>query len=155
MPIGSPESGAVDRLRKAYGDDLPVDEGELRSLVTEYHNERLIIPMQVIDGADLSDLQRLSVLQHQGAATGLLDFTENPLVALWVTCTEELDKDARVFLLDVGESPSRPKRPDVGRSVRCRTSDRVLRTRPFAWSADRCAAERVCDLQPFSASLST
>ena len=98
-----PESGAVDRLRKAYGEDLPLDEGELRNLVAEYHRERLIMPMQVVDGADLSDLQRLSVLQHQGAATGLLDFTENPLVALWFACAEELDKDARVFLLDVGD----------------------------------------------------
>ena len=106
-----PESGAVHRLRKAYGEDLPVGEGELRNLVAEYHRERLIMPMQVVDGADLSDLQRLSVLQHQGAATGLLDFTENPLVALWFACTEELDKDARVFLLDVGD-------PQVARNGR-------------------------------------
>ena len=98
-----PESGAVYRLRKAHGDDLPVDEGELRNLVTEYHRERLIMPMQVIDGANLSDLQRLSVVQHQGAATGLLDFTEYPLVALWFACTEEPEKDARVFLLDIGD----------------------------------------------------
>ena len=106
-----PESGAVHRLRKAYGEDLPIDEGELRNLLVEYHRERLIMPMQVIDGADLSDLQRLSVLQHQGAATGLLDFTENPLVALWFACTEEPDRDARVFLLDVGD-------PQVARNGR-------------------------------------
>ena len=106
-----PESGAVHRLRKANGEDLPVDEGELRNLLAEYHRERLIMPMQVIDGADLSDLQRLSVLQHQGAATGLLDFTENPLVALWFACTEEPDRDARVFLLDVGD-------PQVARNGR-------------------------------------
>lgn len=98
-----PESGAVDRIRKAYGEEIPVDEGELRNLVAEYHRERLIMPMQVIDGANLSDLQRLSVLQHQGAATGLLDFTENPLVALWIACTEEPEKDARVFMLDIGD----------------------------------------------------
>ena len=106
-----PESGAVHRLRKAYGENLPVDEGELRNLVAEYHRERLIMPMQVIDGADLSNLQRLSVLQHQGAATGLLDFTENPLVALWFACTEEPDNDARVFLLDIGD-------PQVARNGR-------------------------------------
>ena len=106
-----PESGAVHRLRNAYGADLPLDEGELRNLVVEYHRERLIMPMQVIDGADLRDLQRLSVLQHQGAATGLLDFTEYPLVALWFACTEELDKDARVFLLDIGD-------PHVARNAR-------------------------------------
>ncbi len=98
-----PESGAVHRLRKAYGEDFPADEGKLRNLVAEYHRERLIMPMQVIEGADLSDLQRLAILQHQGAATGLLDFTENPLVALWFACTEEPDRDARVFLLDIGD----------------------------------------------------
>ena len=98
-----PESGAVDRLRTAYGEDFPVDESELRALLAEYHRERLIMPMQVIDGDKLSDLQRLSVLQHQGAATGLLDFTENPLVALWFTCIEERDKDAKVFLIDIGD----------------------------------------------------
>ena len=106
-----PESGAVYRLRKAHGADLPVDGSELRNLVAEYHRERLLMPMQIIDGADLSDLQRLSVLQHQGAATGLLDFTENPLVALWVACAEEPDKDARVFLLDIGD-------PQVARNGR-------------------------------------
>ena len=66
-----PESGAVHRLREAYGDDIPKAEGELRNMVAEYHRERLIMPMQVMDGADWSDLQRLSVLQHQGAAPGL------------------------------------------------------------------------------------
>ncbi len=99
----APESGAVDRLRKAYGEDIPIDQSELRNLVAEYHREQLIMPMQVIDGAILSDLQRLSVLQHQGAATGLLDFTENPLFALWLACTEEPAKDARVFVLDIGD----------------------------------------------------
>ncbi len=99
----APESGAVHRLREAHGEDLPVDEGALRALVVEYHRERLIMPMEVIDGLDLSDLQRLSILQHQGAATGLLDFTENPLVALWFACTAEHEKNAKIFLLDIGD----------------------------------------------------
>ena len=100
----APESGAVHRLRAAYGEDLPVDEDELQNWVATYHKEQLVMPMQVIDGADLTDLQRLSVLQHQGAATGLLDFTKSPLVALWFACTEEAEKDAKVFLLDIGET---------------------------------------------------
>ena len=61
--------------------------------------------MQVIDGADLGDLQRLSVLQHQGAATGLLDFTEYLLAALWFACKKSKKsdhKDARIFILDIG-----------------------------------------------------
>ena len=61
------------------------------------------MPMEVIDGASLSDLQRLSILQHQGAATGLLDFTEQPLVALWFVCTELPKENGRVFILDIGD----------------------------------------------------
>ena len=105
------ESGAVYRLRKAYGEDLPLDEGELQNLVAEYHKEQLITPMEIIDGAKLSDKKRLSVLQHQGAATAFLDFTENPLVALWFSCTEEFDKDACVSFLDIGD-------PQVARNGR-------------------------------------
>ena len=98
-----PESGSVRRLRGAYGEEFPVEEGELRRLVAQYHNEQLIMPMGVIDGATLSDLQRLSILQHQGAATGLLDFTAYPLVALWFACAELPEKDARVFVVDIGD----------------------------------------------------
>ena len=98
-----PLSGAVRRLRKAYGDAVLKDENDLRTLVARYHAEQLIMPMAVIDGTDMSDMQRLSTLQHQGAATGLLDFTENALVALWFACAEWPDKDGKVFILDLGD----------------------------------------------------
>ncbi len=100
-----PESGAVRRLRNAYSEDFPVDENDLQRLVDEYQKEKLIMPMQIIDGNNsFSDLQRLSVLQHQGAATGLLDFTEYLLVALWFACKKlpDKDKDAKIFVLDIG-----------------------------------------------------
>lgn len=106
-----PQSGAVRRLQYAYGEELPVEDGELRRLVAQYHKEQLIMPMEVIDGATLSDLQRLSILQHQGAATGLLDFTEYPLVALWFACTEFPEKDGRIFVLDIGD-------PQIARNSR-------------------------------------
>ena len=96
------QSGALRRLQDAFGEDFPEDENELRKIVDRYHKEQLIMPMEVMDGATLSDLQRLSVLQHQGAATGLLDFTEYPLVALWFACAEWSDKDGKVFVLDIG-----------------------------------------------------
>ena len=133
-----PESGAVRRLRNAYGEDLPADESELRSLVSEYHKEQLIMPMQVIDGAELSDLQRLSVLQHQGAATGLLDFTEYLLVALWFACTEMPDKDGRAFVLDIGNpqvarnSRTLPDPFDAGQITVYYEPDRSLGTRIIA-----------------------
>lgn len=97
-----PESGAVRRLRDGYGEAFPAKEDDLRELVNEYHQGQLIDPMKLIDGDDLDNLQRLSVLQHQGAATGFLDFTESILVALWFACTDQFDKDARVFIMDIG-----------------------------------------------------
>ena len=98
-----PLSGAVRRLCEAYTDDILTDENELRTLVAQYHREKLIMPMAVIDGEQMSDMRRLSVLQHQGAATGLLDFTESALVALWFACAGSDDKDGKVFMLDIGD----------------------------------------------------
>ena len=42
----------------------------------------------VEDGREVSDLQLLAKLQHFGAATGRLDFTWSPLVALWFASDE-------------------------------------------------------------------
>ena len=46
-----------------------------------------------------SELDILAQLQHQGAATGLMDFTTNPLVALWFACNECFDDDGAVYVL--------------------------------------------------------
>ena len=94
-------SGAVDRLKQAHGADILDDESGLRKLISDYHRD-LILRMQAIDGERKRDLQRLSILQHHGAGTGLLDFTESPLVALWVACEDELNEDGKVFVLDIG-----------------------------------------------------
>ena len=96
-------SGAVRRLQRVYGASILDDEGKLTKLISEYHKDNLILPMAVIDGKPMSDMRRLSVLQHQGAATGLLDFTENPLVALWFACVDEPNQDGKVFILDIGD----------------------------------------------------
>ena len=48
----------------------------------------------------ISDLELLAHLQHQGAATGLIDFTRHPLVALWFACHESLDTDGAIYVLD-------------------------------------------------------
>jgi len=94
--------GAVDRLMRAYGDDVLEDQKRLRELVSNYH-KGLIVRMKVVDGMPTDDLQRLSILQHQAAATGLLDFTESPLVALWFACEDEPDEDGKVFMLDIDD----------------------------------------------------
>ena len=45
------------------------------------------------------DLELLAQLQHQGAATGLIDFTRQPSVALWFACNEYHTKDGAVYVL--------------------------------------------------------
>ena len=96
-------SSAVRRLLKAHGNKLLEDEDKLRERVNEYHKDRLIEPMQALEGGKWSDLEKLSVLQHQGAATRLLDFTRNPLVAIWFACDGHPGKDGKVFALDINE----------------------------------------------------
>ena len=51
----------------------------------------------------LSDLNLLSELQHRGAATCLIDFTKNPLVALWMACRDSSrgSVDGKVYAVDI------------------------------------------------------
>ena len=49
---------------------------------------------------NLSPLECLAHLQHNGVATGLIDFTFNPLVALWFACADQkTDTDGKVVVL--------------------------------------------------------
>ena len=62
------------------------------------------------DGQKLEDLEVLAEFQHYGAATCLMDFTFNPLVALWFACKQKVDKssntpiDGKVVAVDPGDS---------------------------------------------------
>ena len=61
----------------------------------------------------ISDLELLAHLQHQGAATGLIDFTRQPLVALWFACHESLDTDGAIYVLDRSRTEEISKREDL------------------------------------------
>ena len=61
----------------------------------------------------ISDLELLAHLQHQGAATGLIDFTRQPLVALWFACHESLDTDGTVYVLDRSQTVEISRREDL------------------------------------------
>jgi hypothetical protein len=43
---------------------------------------------------ELSNLELLLELQHYGAATGLVDFSRDFLVALWFACDSNKDKES-------------------------------------------------------------
>ncbi|OIR24660.1 hypothetical protein BGC33_04175 [Bathymodiolus thermophilus thioautotrophic gill symbiont] len=49
---------------------------------------------------ELLPIELLAELQHFGAATGLIDFSKNFLVALWFASNSNLGKDGRISLLD-------------------------------------------------------
>ena len=51
---------------------------------------------------DLHPLECMAHLQHNKVATGLIDFTFNPLVALWFACAKENDEDTngKVIVLE-------------------------------------------------------
>ena len=60
-------------------------------------------------GKRLSDLELLAELQHNGAATCLIDFTTNSLVALWFACQEKPDKAGKVVAMPTDDSEFFPK----------------------------------------------
>ena len=101
-------SAATRRLLHTYGDGLLANPSTLLSRYLEYHRDTLLQPARVRgfgteNAQQLSDLQLLAKLQHFRAATGLLDFTRNPLIALYFGC-QNPTHDGRVFLIDITPS---------------------------------------------------
>jgi len=103
-------SSAVRRFLKTYGNDILNDKGKLCKLIDEYQKNHLIKKMKEKEHKfqrkfKSSDMERLSILQHQGVATDLLDFTVNPKVALFFACEiESMDSDetnGKVIIFDL------------------------------------------------------
>ena len=92
-------SGASRRLT---ADGIKEDNAGFLDEYLEYHRDlldraRRVAPYGQRDRTD-SPLQLLARLQHFGAATGLLDFSHSPLVALWFAC-EDPSHDGKVFFV--------------------------------------------------------
>ena len=51
-----------------------------------------------------TDLELLANLQHHRAATGLIDFTRSPLVALWFACHKSPEANGGVFMVNLNDS---------------------------------------------------
>ncbi len=94
-----------------------VTSGVLRRLLSVYKGRTQLLPslcwgylLQLVDEVQLeypsiyrslSPLECLAHLQHNGVATGLIDFTFNPLVALWFACAvAEKQASGKVIVLE-------------------------------------------------------
>jgi hypothetical protein len=54
-------------------------------------------------GGRLTALELLAAMQHYGVPTRMLDFTFNPLIALWFAVEKHDDRDGRVFAIDISQ----------------------------------------------------
>ena len=98
------ESSAERRLKNSISQGRVIDQ----SLI-EYHKNRLekckLKNYDKREGKPLNELELLADLRHYGAATCLIDFTRNALVALWFSCekTGLTDSDGKVFVVNTAD----------------------------------------------------
>ena len=99
------DSGAVRRLLQAEPYLRPE---RLEETVQRYETQLLdnarIAGHGHHEGRRLGDLELLALLQHHGAATRLLDFTENLLVATWFACQAHLEGFGLLVGVDLAEA---------------------------------------------------
>ena len=101
-------SGATRRMIRGAGNEVQ-SEPKLPQMYISYHRDTLIEPARtqgfgIEDGRSISDLQLLAKLQHFGAATGLLDFTWDPLIAIWFACHNAPDTDGKMYVVNTTDT---------------------------------------------------
>ena len=99
------ESSAERRLKNSIGSQARVPN----QLFIEYHKTLLekckLKNYDKREGKPLAELELLADLRHYGAATCLIDFARNALVALWFACekTRSDDSDGKVFVVNTAD----------------------------------------------------
>ena len=93
------QSGALRRLQKE-----PLEYPELLPYFFKGYIHQIIDEVQLRYSSvynNLTALECMAHLQHNRVATGLIDFTYNPLVALWFACETDEATDGKVFVVNV------------------------------------------------------
>ena len=90
------KSSAYHRIELSQEEPLPVT---FQNYIKRLLDNAGLQGFRYKHGRKLSDLELLAELQHYGAATCLIDFTENALIALWFACREERKKDGMVVAM--------------------------------------------------------
>ena len=96
------EASTYRRLKDKDGNFKKEEDGTPEKLL-KINEEMIEDARRHGHGGDMTDLELLAELQHRGAATCLMDFTQNPLVALWMACRESSRGAAhgKVFAVDI------------------------------------------------------
>ena len=92
------ESSAYRRLN----DEKDRNPIKLLKIIEEMLEKARHLGHDLKNGQRLSALELLAELQHFGAATCLIDFTRNPLFALWIACqrsSSNLQENGKVVAL--------------------------------------------------------
>ena len=94
------ESSAYRRIRKS--EDFSIETlpaGTFQNYMDHLLDDASLQGFRERQDRSLSDLELLAELQHYGAATCLIDFTTNALIALWFACQEEEGKPGKVVAM--------------------------------------------------------
>ena len=92
------QSGALRRLQKE-----PLEYPELLPYFFRGYIHQIVDEVQLRYSSvynNLTALECMAHLQHNRVATGLIDFTYNPLVALWFACESDDDANGKVFVVN-------------------------------------------------------
>ena len=146
-------SSAIRRLQNDSKFQESITTPGFPGIFLNYHRDELIAPAHasgfgIEQGRKIWDLQLLAKLQHFGAATGLMDFTWNPLIALWFACKSAKnakgpggeESDGKVFVVNLndpqgfGQIPHKKKDQSIERVLRVHAEDRALYWEPMILS---------------------
>ena len=97
-------SSAYRRIEKSENESSFTSDSMIHGYTAELLNDASLRGFRERQGKNLSDLEMLAELQHYGAATCLIDFSENAMIALWFACYECPSHDGKVVAVETGDT---------------------------------------------------
>lgn len=97
-------SSAYRRIERSEKKPSSTIDSMIHGYTAELLNDASLRGFRERQNKNLSDLEMLAELQHYGAATCLIDFSENAMIALWFACYECPGHDGKVVAVETGDA---------------------------------------------------